>query len=96
MEAFAEIAASGQKIPEAVSNPPEVDPEHLEYLDAFWMLSNSRNLGFDCCGFIQLTQIEAFCRMFDVSDVETLVSIVQHLDRLFVDFQNKKLKSKAK
>lgn len=60
------------------------------------MLHSSRNMGFECCGYIPLTQIEAFCRMFEVADIESLVAIVQHLDRLFVDFQNKKQKSKAK
>jgi hypothetical protein len=96
LEAFAEIAAAGDKIPAAVENPPEVSPENFEYLDAFWTLNRSRTMGFEVCGHIPLTEIEAFCRIFSVSDPETLVAIVLHLDRLFVDFQNKKLKAKAK
>lgn len=96
LEAFAEIAAAGDRIPAAVENPPQVSPENWEYLDAFWTLSRSRNMGFEVCGHIPLTEIEAFCRLFSVADTETLVSVVIHLDRLFVDFQNKKLKARAK
>ena len=96
LEAFAEIAAAGDKIPAAVENPPQVSPENWEYMEAFWTLNRSRTYGFDFIGYIPLTEIEAFCRIFEVAEAESLVAIVLHLDRLFVDFQNKKQKAKAK
>lgn len=66
----------------------------MEYLDAFWILNTSRQNTFGI-GYIPLTEIEAFCRMFPVLDVPSFVTIIRHMDRLFVDFQNEKHKAKA-
>ena len=86
----------GFPVPKAYLDKPELSPELLEYEDAFWILNTSRTIGFDAIGYIPLTEIEAFCRLFPVLDVPKMVSIIRHMDRLFVDFHNEKRKASAK
>lgn len=86
---------AGYPIPEAVKFEPQLDVELLEYLDAFWLLNTSRQNAFSV-GYIPLTEIESFCRMFPVQDVPMFVLIIRHMDRLYVDFQNEKLKSDSR
>ena len=83
-------------MPEAYKLEPTLDPHLEEYLDGFWMLNTSRAIGFEQVGYIPLTEIESFCRMFPVLDVPFFVEIIRHLDRIFIDFQSEKLKSESK
>lgn len=80
-------------MPEAYKLEPTLEPHLEEYLDAFYILSTSRAMGFEQVGYIPLTEIESFCRMFPVLDVPLMVEIIRHLDRIFIDFQSEKLKA---
>lgn len=89
-------------MPEGWKNQPEMEFESREFLDGFYTLSNSRTLfpgglgSSGSVGFIPLTEIESYCRMFNVEDGETFTKIIRHLDRIYVAFQNEKLTAGAK
>lgn len=89
------MARAGFPVPRQALSEPELDEHLLEMLDAFWLLNTSRQNGFDV-GYIPLTEIEAFCRMFPVIDVPGFVVIIRHMDRLFVEFHQEKRKAEKK
>lgn len=77
--------------------PPEYDdepdcPEYWqEYLDAFWLLNTSRPVGFGL-GYIPLSEVEVFCRMFDIADAQGFVIVIRHLDRIYIEYQRERQK----
>lgn len=61
------------------------------YLDSFWILNTSRPTGFGL-GFIPLSEMECFCRMFDVADVQAFVLVIRHLDKIFIEYRTERQK----
>jgi hypothetical protein len=58
---------------------PDV-PEDLEdVIDAFYILTRSRQAGFDI-GPIPLNQIETYCRMYRIDDVDRMVRLIGAMD----------------
>ena len=94
---FEECERGGLPVPEGWKNQPEMEFESREFLDGFYTLSNSRTLfpgglgSNGSVGYIPLTEIESYCRMFNVEDAEIFTKIIRHLDRIYVAFQNEKL-----
>lgn len=82
-------------VPDAFLNCPELGAQELFYSEAFWMLSNSRPTGFGV-GYIPLSEIESYCRLFHIRDAPTMADVIRHMDRLFVDFYAKKHKAGGK
>lgn len=78
-----DVEKSTGKAPQALQNKPDYPSEHGEYLEAFDLLSRGRRQGFGV-GFIPLSEIEVYCRMFDVVDVELFVRVIVELDSVFM------------
>ena len=91
LSALEDRALKGHRIG-ALDGRPEVEDHNLFYWNAFSLLTGSRDAGFSL-GCIPLSEIEAFCRLARIEDVEErmeFVHIIQAMDREFVEFHRKK------
>lgn len=91
LSALEDLALKGHHIG-ALDGRPEVADENMFYWNAFSVLTTSREVGFSI-GNIPLSEIEAFCRLAGIEDVEErmeFVSVIQAMDREFVEFHRKK------
>jgi hypothetical protein len=85
-------AGKPEDIPPALLERPEV-PEHCAwYIDAFYTLSPSRQIGWGPGGIL-LVEMLAYCQVFGVSDAERFVRTMQALDALYLEHQTKKTAS---
>lgn len=64
--------------------------------NAFLTLSPSRKSGFESVGFIPLSEIEAYIRIFEISDKQEFIYLIQAMDSLYVEKIEAKIKSKSK
>lgn len=83
------VEQSTGRTPPALIDKPEYPEAYDEYIQAFYLLSNSRQIGM-AVGAIPLTEIEAYCRMFDVFDIELFVALITSMDMAFMTHMNKK------
>lgn len=83
-----EIADSGQEVP-ALNSRPHIFPDNIEYLQAFFDLSPSRNNGM-VEGPIPISEIVAYCDLMDVLDRETMFYRVRACDNVFLQFKSAK------
>jgi hypothetical protein len=67
-------------LPQALANIPELPTYLVLYHNAYSVLHNSRGQGFS--GYLPVTieAMEAYCRMFDVSDHVLFVYFMQGMD----------------
>ena len=63
--------------------PPDLDEDNAEYLIAFHQLSPSRPVGFGM-GAIPVSEIHAYCDLFDVDEVETFFYLIRALDAVYL------------
>lgn len=74
-------------MPEALKNRPELNNWVMPCWNAFQLLTASRPLGMGGVGPIPLTEIEAYCRMYQVDDLderEQLVTMIRALDSVYL------------
>lgn len=87
------MAKATGKTPDALQRKPEYPYEHGEYLQAFELVSRGRRIGLNSVGYIPLAEIEAYCRLFEVFDVELFVRVMVELDGIFISFIDSKKES---
>jgi hypothetical protein len=63
---------------------PEIYPDLNDITDAFAVLSFSRSNGFNL-GFIPLTEIAAYCKMFEVEDLERFIRLIRAMDVTYIE-----------
>jgi hypothetical protein len=81
----------GEAVP-ALQNKPELDEFLIPYWKAFQVLSSSRQIGMGI-GAIPLTEIEAYMRIYGIEDQEEredMVYLIGEMDRVFIEYCNKK------
>lgn len=74
---------------------PELDPELFDIWEGFWRLSNSRHHG--ATGFpqpISISELAAYCQIFNVGDVDDFVFFIQLLDGEYLKDAAKKHRAK--
>jgi len=77
-------------IPQALINEPTIWMENAEYLTGFYALSTSRPVGFNGPLAIQVSEILAYCQIFEIEDVTQFFYRVRAADQAFLDWHNKK------
>lgn len=87
----------GREVP-ASCFPPEVAPELLPYLHAFWLLSTTRGVSFGGPLEIPWTAIDQYAQRNgfadDDIDYDTFVEVIHGLDRFFLTHIQKKQSAK--
>jgi hypothetical protein len=94
-EQLRSVADKTGKTPKALEDEPEIYPDVLWLWDAFWLLHRSRPIGMTV-GPIPLTEIEAYIRLYQVQQVELLITAVDALDRLYLEHEAEQHRSKVK
>ena len=90
LAALQAIETSTGKTPEALLRMPVYDNEIIWYLEAFDMLSSSRNIGTSS-GFIPMTEIMAHANAFGIIDeFKTHCKVIMGLDQVYLQHHNKK------
>lgn len=64
---------------------PQLWPECAWYLEAFYQLSGSRQLGMGTIGYIPIVEIAAWAAIHGVDDTATLVRYVRALDVVYIN-----------
>jgi hypothetical protein len=85
------IEERGEVVP-ALLNKPELDEFLVPYWMAFQALSPSRRIGMGI-GAIPLSEIESYIRIYGIEDQEereNLVYLTGEMDRVFIEYCNKK------
>lgn len=80
----------------ALGHKVSVWPSLYHYMEAFEMLNGSRQTGFGI-GYIPLSEIDAYCRIYeirDLDDIELYVRFIRALDRVWVGHHNAQNKAK--
>lgn len=75
---------------------PELPPELAFYLEAFYLLSASRDVGFGGAGPIKLTEMLAFCDLHGIRGTEDrlgFINIMRALDAVWLEKSNEKSKA---
>lgn len=65
---------------------PRLAPDLRPFYEAFWTLSAARQSGFGHQP-LQLTELEAYIRLFDVQDRKRFVRLIQVLDKTWLTHQ---------
>lgn len=76
----------GQPLPEWITNAPQVPDHQAPVWAAFNTLSDSRQMGMSA-GPIPLTEIEAYLRLFDITDpddVDEYLTLIRRMDREYL------------
>ena len=84
----------GQNVP-CVKNIPFVPADMDWIVEAFWLLSASRPVGFSI-GAIPLVEMQAYCDIHGVSDRRFFVRAIRALDTVYVEMRNNELEKKTK
>lgn len=75
-------------MPPALETEPELWAENFDYLQAFYDLSRSRQIGMGGPMAIAINEIEAYCQMFKVDDVREFFQRIRAADSAYLDWQN--------
>jgi hypothetical protein len=74
---------------------PEIEERLLPYVDAFAVLSAGRTVGM-AANPIPLTEIEAYCRLYQVEDTDRFIRLIRAMDGAYMDYMDHKAeKAKA-
>lgn len=65
---------------------PYLPGELHSYVIAFGILTRSRQVGF-AIGPVAITEIEAYCRMFEVDDIEMFIRLITAMDVAYLKFK---------
>ncbi len=87
-------AETGGTFP-ALTEKPNLSFGDEFYLNSFFRLSSSRSVGMGV-GNIPLSEIILYCDWIEESEPEVFVEIIQFMDSVYLDLQNKKNESKKK
>lgn len=74
-------------VPPALENKPICWPENEEVLDAFLQLSVSRISGMNGESAIQMTEIEAYGRLFEIEDMRDFFQRIRAADMAYFDWR---------
>lgn len=85
--------ATGKILP-ALANRPEIPIELIYLWEAFWILNGSRQIGFGT-GPIPLTEISAYCHLFNVSDVQFFVACIRAMDGQYLAHKSEEAESES-
>lgn len=86
------LAATTGRIPPALLSKPEIPDEGRDLWNAYMQLSGSRSLGFGVTGPIPMSEIKAFCDVYEWDDIEErsiLVDVVHGCDAAFFEHQER-------
>lgn len=86
------MQAAGQKVP-ALENRPELSRWTAPYFEAFLTLTDSRSIGFGGAGAIPLSEIKAYCDLYqidDVDEIDRLITMIKALDSEFLSWASEK------
>lgn len=75
-------------IPKAISDEPKLDMFVEKYVDAFYKLDSSRQIGMGV-GAIPLSEILNYCEFLKESDADFFISIIQKIDKAYITEMNK-------
>lgn len=83
---LAAVAAKRGKAVDALEQKPEITPDIGWYLDTFFMLSNSRQMGFSGAGPLPLSEITNYTRFFEIitDDVKEFCTIIVRMDNTYL------------
>lgn len=98
----ADCERTGEPLPDAIANAPELDEDLLFYFDAYLELSSERQIGMGI-GPIPISSLWAYCDRlvalnvgFDSEDIYRFEKIIKGLDYIYLTNQNNKRKKDAK
>lgn len=96
MELLQKRLAEGKPAP-ALDHRPDLFPDLQPVWEGFTLLSPSRNVGMSV-GAIPLTEIKAYCEMYDIEgeEREEFLLLIRSLDDEYLRWVNEKNKSTSK
>ncbi len=89
MKTLLDVERARGKSIKTLDEMPDVPPPVAWVREAFWVLNSSRSVGFGV-GFIPLTEIEAYVRLFEVERRVWFVTVIRELDEIYMDRQRAK------
>lgn len=75
----------GELVP-ALALKPEIYPDLVGVWNAFWTLHPGRAMGFNCVGYIPLTDMIALAKVEDFEPRE-FITLIQGMDAFYVNWQ---------
>lgn len=84
---FEEIEEATGKTPEPLLNAPHLPPHLAPYLEAFWMLSPGRQLGFGLGG-IATADLWAYWQAQPLGEPLRFFAVVRALDSAYIEHTN--------
>lgn len=91
-------AAAGRE-PSALRNRPRLDVRQVRVYNAFQSVTGSRNASMSGVLPIPISEIRAYCDLYQIRDaekIETLVERIQFLDGVYLEHVAEKSKSQTK
>lgn len=83
--------------PQALRNRPELDLVQASYFNAFQKISSSRNFSMSGALPIPISQIESYCNLYKIHDVEIIEVLhdrISFLDGVYLAHVAKEQKAK--
>jgi hypothetical protein len=71
--------------PTALKNEPILTYETMPYIKAFSILSNSHQVHDGIIQPIPLTEMESYCRLFNVDDIELFIEVMHAADQAYME-----------
>lgn len=85
-EVGADLSESG------LEDGPELEPESIEFWDAFNLLSSCRPVGMSSVAPIPVAEVLAYCQLHEVVDGPEMHRMIRAMDSAYLDWQNKEAK----
>ena len=78
-------------MPKELEDEPEIDERLLPYVEAYAVLNAGRTSGMTA-NPIPLTEIEAYCRLYEVADISRFVRLIRAMDGAYMGYVADKAK----
>lgn len=73
-------------IPKALENKPDLWDENAELINAFYRLNSTRQSGMNGAQAISVSEIYAYCQLFEVEDVVMFFNAISACDAVFFKY----------
>jgi hypothetical protein len=83
------VARKTGKLPKQLEQEVELERRLIPYVDAFATLHSGRQSGM-AANPILLSEIESYCRMYRVYDMDRFIRYIRVMDRSFIEYSAKK------
>ena len=97
MKFLINLQESGERV-EALENRPELYPGNVFFMEAFFVLNNSRSITMGGVGSIPLSEISTYASLYEVNkdEIDFFILAIRVMDSIYMDRLHEKMEKKSK